>query len=183
MRHIALHSLLLIVAAVAADQDSATRDTAGVGAPTTEVQAQTAVTGSNSNEAPGTTRTEKHVVRASQLIGHNVQNASGDTVGEINDVVLDPSDGQIRYIAFSAGGFLGLGEKYFAVPWESFQWRQDQKQEKIILNVEKSAFQNAKGFDKDNWPNMADEKWQLENNRAFAPRSASKNHAQRRPAQ
>jgi hypothetical protein len=57
-----------------------------------------------------------------------------------------------------SGGFLGLGEKYFAIPWTALTSKAGEKGN-LILNVDKEKLKNAPGFDKDNWPNMADRSW------------------------
>jgi sporulation protein YlmC with PRC-barrel domain len=63
--------------------------------------------------------------RASEIIGLKVKNAAGKDLGTINDIVLDAAQSNIRYYAVSYGGWLGLGDKLFAVPPKSFEWRQD----------------------------------------------------------
>ena len=54
----------------------------------------------------------------------------------------------------SFGGFLGLGDKYFAIPWNKFEFHLAEK--RVVLNVDKKLLEKAPGFAKDNWPNMAD---------------------------
>lgn len=174
MRYLAIHSLLLLVAGVVAQQESSGQRKTGVDVQAPGVRVQTNVDRSQADVRSDANRTEKRVVRASELIGLNVQNKNDEAVGEIKDIVFDPSQGRIRYIAFGAGGVLGLGDKYFAIPWTSFDCRKDGDNHKVILNVDKDAFKNAKGFDKDHWPDMANEQWQLENNRAFETRSANR---------
>jgi sporulation protein YlmC with PRC-barrel domain len=104
-----------------------------------------------------------NILRISKMIGTTVENAQGDNLGEIHDVVVDPSDGSIAYAVLAAGGFLGLGEKYFAIPWRSFQAVTDDDDktevERLILDADKDRMQNAPGFDKDNWPDMANPEW------------------------
>ncbi|MCO6047963.1 PRC-barrel domain-containing protein [Aeoliella sp. ICT_H6.2] len=101
----------------------------------------------------------QHVVRASNVIGHNIVNPQGDDVGEINDLVLDPTNGQIRYAAVTYGGFVGIGDKLFAVPWQAFQCRPDSENSGefiVTLDVTQQQLEGAEGFDQDNWPNFAD---------------------------
>src|SRR5262245_19378827 len=50
--------------------------------------------------------------------------------------------------------FLKMGNKLFAIPWEALQ--ADTVNKQFVLNVDKSLLENAPGFDKDNWPDMAD---------------------------
>jgi sporulation protein YlmC with PRC-barrel domain len=59
-------------------------------------------------------------VRASRLIGTRVRNAAGESIGDINDVVLG-SDGQVRAVIVGVGGFLGLGEREVAVAMDALQ--------------------------------------------------------------
>lgn len=121
------------------------------------------------NQQEGMTNTSQmsqmptDILRISEIVGVNVENPQGNNLGEISDVVVDPSDGTIAYAVLEAGGFLGLGEKFFAIPWRAFQVEVDDDDkydiEKLILNVDKDRMQQAPGFDKDNWPNMADAQW------------------------
>ena len=115
---------------------------------------------------------EKRIVRASELIGTNVQNNADETVGEINDIVIDPNDGRVRYVALSVGGFLGIADQLYAIPWTSFECRRDGDQHVVVLNVDKATLQKAKGFNQENWPDLANPQWQTENDRFYAtPRS------------
>jgi hypothetical protein len=68
----------------------------------------------------------------------------------------------VAYVVLAFGGFLGLGEKYFAVPWAALRPEAGQQPgdtERYVLNVDKERLKNAPGFDKNNWPNMADRSW------------------------
>jgi hypothetical protein len=57
----------------------------------------------------------------------------------------------------SFGGFLGIGDKLFAIPWQALQLDPDNKC--FVLDVDKEMLDNAPGFDKDHWPSMADPQW------------------------
>jgi len=98
------------------------------------------------------------IYRASKLIGADVENLQGEKLGDIKDVVLDPETGRITYAVLSFGGFMGLGEKYFAIPWSALTSKGGEKGD-FVLNVDKDKLKNAPGFDKNNWPNMADRHW------------------------
>lgn len=99
--------------------------------------------------------------RASEIQGMTIQNESGKDLGTVRDVVVDAQSGKVKYVAVSYGGFLGLGAKLFAVPFEAFDHRpESQDREKVLLlNLSEDTLRNAPGFDSDNWPNMADEKF------------------------
>lgn len=95
--------------------------------------------------------------RVSELLGSKVENANGDNLGEIHDLVLDWGKGEVRYAVLSHGGVLGLGDKLFAVPMNVFKTQPDDKQ--LLLDMPQDQLKNAPGFDRNQWPNMADPLW------------------------
>lgn len=94
------------------------------------------------------------VLTASSLNGTGIINSKGEDLGNIKDIMIDLQSGNIAYVVVSFGGFLGMGNKLFAMPWEAFVV--DEKREKVIVNIDKSVLENAPGFDKDNWPKTTD---------------------------
>lgn len=96
-------------------------------------------------------------VKASSNIGTDVVNPKSDNLGDVKEVVIDPRTGKIAYAVVSFGGFLGMGEKLFAIPFNAFEY--DFSKSNYVLDVSKERLQAAPGFDADHWPSMADEKW------------------------
>jgi sporulation protein YlmC with PRC-barrel domain len=104
------------------------------------------------------TATYTNLVAAKKIvIGSKIVNQQNEDLGKIEDVVVDVEAGRIVYAVLSFGGFLGMGDKYFAIPWEAFRFAVTDKT--AILNVDKKLLENAPGFDKDNWPNLTDSSW------------------------
>jgi sporulation protein YlmC with PRC-barrel domain len=101
--------------------------------------------------------TTTHALSASTLTGDTVRNAAGDDLGSLHEIVIDLDSGRVAYAVLAAGGFLGMGEKFFAIPWDMLTV--DTDNEEVVLNVEKEILQNAPGFDKDNWPQTTDRAW------------------------
>jgi hypothetical protein len=58
------------------------------------------------------------------------------------------------------GGILGMGDKQFAIPWGALTL--DANRKCFVLDVPEERLQNAPGFDKDQWPTMADPAWASE---------------------
>lgn len=88
------------------------------------------------------------------LVGTRVVNLEGEDLGKIEEMMIDLEHGSIAYAVLSFGGLLGFGDKLFAVPWESLSL--DQGNERMLLNVPRARLKEAKGFDKFDWPNVAD---------------------------
>lgn len=99
----------------------------------------------------------RRIVSADTMTGDSVRNLSGDDLGNVQEVMLDVQDGSIAYAVLSFGGFLGMGDKMFAVPWKALTLVQDE--EYFLLDVDKTVLENAPGFDKDNWPDFSDPSW------------------------
>jgi sporulation protein YlmC with PRC-barrel domain len=55
-------------------------------------------------------------IRARKLIGTDVKDTSGNTIGKVEDIMLDKQSSNIMYAVVGFGGFLGMGEKYHPVP-------------------------------------------------------------------
>lgn len=93
------------------------------------------------------------VLSATTIIGDKVVNTAGEHLGNIKELMIDLDGGLIAYAVLSFGGFLGLGDKLFAIPWEALTV--DTDNHTLILDVDKEVLKSAPGFDKDNWPDNA----------------------------
>jgi sporulation protein YlmC with PRC-barrel domain len=97
------------------------------------------------------------VHKASSIVGMKVKNQSDETLGNIEDLVVDMQSGRISYAVLGVGGFLGIGEKYIAVPPSAFGMGSDEKT--LVLNADKAKLQAAPGFVKTNWPDYRNPDW------------------------
>jgi len=92
------------------------------------------------------------IAKGSKLIGATVRNHNDEEIGEIEDIAIAPQTGRIRYVVVGAGGFLGIGEKYFAIPWMALRRHDDHT---FLLNVDRRSLERMQGFDRNNWPATA----------------------------
>jgi sporulation protein YlmC with PRC-barrel domain len=99
----------------------------------------------------------RRVLAASSLAGDSVKNAAGEDLGKVDQIMIDIPSGRVAYAVLSFGGILRMGNKLFAVPWDVLRVDEDRKC--FILDVDKATLENAPGFDKDNWPDMAESRW------------------------
>lgn len=93
-------------------------------------------------------------ISASTAIGDSVTNPQGENLGDIKEVMIDVDSGKVSYAVLDFGGFLGIGNKLFAVPWNAL--RLDTDNHRFILDADKERLERAEGFDPDNWPDFAD---------------------------
>jgi len=100
---------------------------------------------------------------ASDLIGMKVVSQQGDSLGKIEDVVVHPG-GEPSYAVLSFGGWLGMGDKLFAMPWSVLKTVEADTAKKdsarsLVLPLDKEKLKTAPGFDKKSWPTMANADW------------------------
>ncbi len=116
--------------------------------------AQTTTTPPAEKMAPGATVTttpagghwyshQATEMRASKLIGTNVKNAANETVGEINELVLDPQ-GRVQAAVIGVGGFLGIGEREVAVDFKALRMSKDSSGNNVVtMDATKDSLKSA----------------------------------------
>jgi len=101
----------------------------------------------------------QQVSRASKIIGTAVKNPTGENLGDIKDLVINPLSGRMVYAVVSFGGIFGVGDKLFAIPFKALQWNGEKEQ--YILDMDKKTLKDAPGFDQKHWPDSVS-KWDLQ---------------------
>ena len=101
--------------------------------------------------------------RVSKIIGSEVRNKSGEKIGDIRDLMIDGS-GTIRLAIVSTGGFLGVGDRLHAVPWEVLTLG---PKDDHVLDIDKAHLQATPGFTSKTWPNLGDDRWMADNRRYY----------------
>ena len=92
-----------------------------------------------------------------QLLNAELKNRQGELLGEIEELVVD-GNGKIQYLVISHGGFLDIGDKVVAVPWNGAQVALGED-EQVVIDVTRAQLAQAPSFDKDNWPDMSAGTW------------------------
>jgi PRC-barrel domain len=91
-------------------------------------------------------------LRASKLIGSTVTNAAGESIGDINEVLLG-QDGKMAAVVIGVGGFLGLGEREVAVKFDALKMQRATNGSILFtVDVTKETLQIAPVW---TWPKMA----------------------------
>ena len=80
-------------------------------------------------------------ILASRVKGTTVYNEGGDKIGTVEDIVLDKQSNQILFAALGFGGVLGMGEKYYPVPWSLLDY--DKEKGGYVAPLNKDVLDNA----------------------------------------
>jgi uncharacterized protein YegP (UPF0339 family) len=92
-----------------------------------------------------------------RLAQYDVINKKGDDMGQVQTFVIDMREGIVAFALVAFGGFLGITDKWFALPWVALEWHP--KTMKFILDMPEEVLKNAPGMEKDKWLEEID-KWQ-----------------------
>lgn len=93
------------------------------------------------------------LAEASKLIGQDLVGIDGRTVGVLDDIAVNKSDGRIAYGVVAAGGFMGMAETFHAIPWQDFTVEHKADGRQIIKSrLTEDSLKGHPGFDKKNWP-------------------------------
>lgn len=107
-------------------------------------------------------------LRASKVIGMKVRNAQDESLGKIDDLIVDVHNGRVAYAVLSSGGALGVGQKLCAYPLALFQPAAGRSDE-LVLNVDKDKLNNAPGFERKHWPDWNKDSYRGDVDRHFGP--------------
>jgi sporulation protein YlmC with PRC-barrel domain len=105
----------------------------------------------------------------STLKRHDVVNPAKESLGKIEDLMIDLENDRISYAVLSFGGFLGMGNKLFAIPWRAIELKLYEHTLIITLNVDKEVLKKAEGFDKDKLPLTHEELFKVYNHYGYEP--------------
>jgi len=111
------------------------------------------------------------LLSSDSLCGTDVKNPQGQDIGKVSDLMINLRTGKVEYAVLDFGGFLGIGNKLFAVPYGAFAV--DTKDDEMVLDVDKEYLEKAPGFDKENWPNFASPQFADEHNSYYRNKISS----------
>lgn len=97
------------------------------------------------------------IVNTDDVIGVEVRNPQGAKLGKVEAIMLDKIQGTVAYVVLSYGGFLGMGDKLFAMPWSIFSY--NTMNDCFTINLSEEKLKQSPGFDKDDWPDMSSPAW------------------------
>ena len=114
------------------------------------------------------------IVSSEDIIGVEVRNPQNEKLGKIEELMLDKIDGHVIYVVLSFGGFLGMGDKLFPMPWSMFSY--DTANNCFTIAVDKEMLKKSPGFDKDHWPDMSNSAWSSSIHKYYGTTQARPHH-------
>jgi len=84
-------------------------------------------------------------IAASKVQGTDVYNTAGENIGHVEDIVLDKLSDKVLFTVLGFGGFLGIGEKYHAMPWSMLDYVPEQGG--YVVSLSKQELEKAPTYD------------------------------------
>jgi sporulation protein YlmC with PRC-barrel domain len=91
-----------------------------------------------------TTSTAGRLIAADQVQGTTIYNPNGDNLGSVEDVMIDKVTGKIAYAVVGFGGFLGIGNRHYPLPWEKLSY--DPSMGGYVVDLDRSVLEGAPSY-------------------------------------
>ena len=81
------------------------------------------------------------LIASDRVQGTAVRRPGGEKIGKIERVMIDKVSGKVAYAVMSFGGLLGVGERYYTLPWQKLDY--DEAKHAYVLDITKAQLQSA----------------------------------------
>lgn len=92
----------------------------------------------------------ERLIASDKVEGTAVYNRTGEALGSVYNVMIDKYSGQVAYAVMSFGGFLGIGERYHALPWKALDF--DPRLGGYVADVTRDQLARAPSYASDEAP-------------------------------
>lgn len=97
------------------------------------------------------------LISSEKVDGTPVVNRQGEELGTIHHFMVGKRDGKVRYAVMSYGGFLGMGEDYYPLPWDALTYDTDKGGYVVDIDRERLSQDKAPSYPKNEEPNYDEE--------------------------
>jgi uncharacterized protein YrrD len=95
------------------------------------------------------------LIGANKVNGTNIYNPEGDHLGEVDEVMIDKLSGKVAYAVATFGGFLGMGQSRYALPWTVLSY--DTGKGGYVVNLDADKLKNAPKYEDET--RLSDREW------------------------
>jgi sporulation protein YlmC with PRC-barrel domain len=111
---------------------------------------------------------ETHRLISSEKVdGTAVYNRKGERLGTVHHLMIDKYTGQVAYAVMSFGGFLGIGESYYPLPWKMLTY--DTRLSGYVVDLDRNRLEGAPSYTSRDTPNWADRSYTGQIDRYWLP--------------
>jgi sporulation protein YlmC with PRC-barrel domain len=104
-----------------------------------------------------TKNTSGRLIAADKVEGTYIYNPAGESLGSVEDVMIDKVSGKIAYAVVGFGGFLGIGDRHYPLPWEKLKY--DTNMGGYVVDLDKRTLEGAPSYATDEQAAWEDPAW------------------------
>ena len=104
-----------------------------------------------------TTNPSGRLIAANQVQGTSVYSTTLEKLGSVEDVMIDKATGRIAYAIMAFGGLLGIGSRYYPLPWEKLSYNTEMGG--YVVDVDRDTLEGAPSFTDESTASWNDEAW------------------------
>lgn len=97
------------------------------------------------------------LISSDKVEGTSVYDRAGNNLGTIHSVMIGKQDGKVAYAVLSFGGFLGVGQTYFPIPWSKLSY--DERHDGYVTDVTEAQLSNAPTYGSAESNSWSDNSW------------------------
>lgn len=101
--------------------------------------------------------TRGRLIAADQVEGTNIYNTAGESLGSVDDLMIDKVSGKIAYAVASFGGFLGIGDRHYPLPWEKLHY--DTSMGGFVVDIDRRTLEGAPSYSDEETVGWDDPTW------------------------
>jgi hypothetical protein len=102
-------------------------------------------------------RETSRLISSEKVTGTSVQNTKGDSLGHIEEIMIDKVSGRVGYAVLNYGSFLGMGGKLFALPWDILKY--DTRRDAYVVGIPEERLKAAPSYEAGSEPNWGDPRY------------------------
>ena len=84
------------------------------------------------------------LIAAHKVQGASVYNTALEKLGTVEDIMIDKASGRIAYAILSFGGFLGIGDRYYPLPWERLDYNSELGG--YVVDIDRETLEGAPSY-------------------------------------
>lgn len=85
-----------------------------------------------------------HLIAAKRVQGTSVYNTALEKLGSVEDVMIDKATGRIAYAVLSFGGFWGIGDRFYPLPWEKLAFNTEMGG--YVVDIDRDVLEGAPSY-------------------------------------
>jgi len=97
------------------------------------------------------------LIAADQVEGTSIYNTAGESLGSVDDLMIDKVSGKVAYAIASFGGFLGIGDRHYPLPWEKMRY--DTAMGGFVVDIDRRTLEGAPSYSDEETVGWDDPTW------------------------